>query len=91
MSSRVRIVVSYGTATLRGVVKLENGSLPPEGRIFARLVRPGENLGLSMMQPPQVDARGQFIAVRSSGRRLRAARECDDGDARNLTDYELKR
>ena len=23
--------LSYGTATVRGVVKLENGSLPPEG------------------------------------------------------------
>ena len=59
--SGLRLVIAYGNATLRGVVKLENGTLPPEGRIFARLVRPGENPGLSMMQPPQVDARGHFI------------------------------
>jgi hypothetical protein len=59
--SGLRLVIAYGTATLRGVVKLENGVLPPEGRIFARLVRPGENPGMSMLQPPQVDARGHFI------------------------------
>ena len=59
--SNVRLVIAYGNATLRGVVKLENGTLPPEGRIFARLTRPGETPGFSMMQPPQVDARGHFI------------------------------
>ena len=59
--SGVRVVIAYGNATLRGVVKLENGSLPPEGRISARLTRPGENPGFSMMPPPQVDARGHFI------------------------------
>lgn len=59
--SGLRLVIAYGNATLRGVVKLENGTLPPEGRIFARLLRPGENPGMSMTQPPQVDARGHFI------------------------------
>lgn len=59
--SGIRVVIAYGNATLRGVVKIENGTLPPEGRIFARLLRPGENPGMSMMQPPQVDARGHFM------------------------------
>ena len=39
----VRVIVSYGTATVRGVVKLENGSLPEGARILVRLTKPGEN------------------------------------------------
>lgn len=59
--SGLRIVIAYGTATLRGVVKFENGSLPPGGQIFARLVKPGDSMAMSTMQPPQVDARGHFM------------------------------
>lgn len=59
--SGLRLVIAYGNATLRGVVRIENGTLPPEGRISARLSRPGESTGMSMMPPPQVDARGHFI------------------------------
>jgi hypothetical protein len=55
----LRVVVAYGNATLRGVVTFENGELPPGGRIFVRLAKPGENL--SNMRPPQVDARGHFL------------------------------
>jgi len=55
----VRVVVSYGTAKLRGVVNLENGTLPEGGRILVRLVKPGEN---TFLRPPQVDARGRFMA-----------------------------
>ena len=57
--SGVRVVVSYGNATLRGVVVLENGPLPDNGSIFVRLVRPGEMS--SSIQPPRVDARGHFL------------------------------
>ncbi|HSE17133.1 MAG TPA: carboxypeptidase-like regulatory domain-containing protein [Pyrinomonadaceae bacterium] len=56
----VRVVVVYGSATLRGVVNIENGTLPEGGRIFIRLVKLGENA--SNMRPPQVDARGRFLA-----------------------------
>ena len=59
--SGLRLIIAYGNATLRGVVRFENGALPPQGRIFARLVRPGENPDMSMMQSPQVDARGHFM------------------------------
>lgn len=55
----VRVVVSYGTASLKGVVKLENGPLPEGGRMFIRVTKPGTPptpIG-SMM----VDARGQFL------------------------------
>jgi hypothetical protein len=55
----VRVVVGYGSATLRGVVNIENGTLPEGARIFVRLARPGENV--LNMAPPQVDARGHFM------------------------------
>ena len=55
----LRVVVSYGNASVRGVVKLENGSLPVGARIFVRVTKPGENP--AMMIPPQVDARGHFL------------------------------
>ena len=55
----VRVVLAFGNATLRGVVKLENGTLPPNARIFVRLTKPGENA--NTMRPPSVDARGLFL------------------------------
>ncbi|HEX6719043.1 MAG TPA: carboxypeptidase regulatory-like domain-containing protein [Pyrinomonadaceae bacterium] len=59
----VRVIVSYGTATLRGVVKAENGTLPEGARFFVRLNKAGES-GMPnpmAMRPPQVDARGRFL------------------------------
>lgn len=55
----VRVVISYGTASIHGVVKIENGTLPEGGRMFVRIAKPGT--------PPtpvgsvMVDARGQFL------------------------------
>ena len=57
--SGLRVIVSYGNATLRGVIVLENGQLPENGSIFVRLVRPGEMS--SLIQPSRVDARGHFL------------------------------
>ena len=58
-STGVRVVVSYGSATIRGVVKLENGSLPEGGRIFLRVSKPGETL--PNFRGATVDARGHFL------------------------------
>ena len=55
----VRIIVSYGNATLRGVVKIENGSLPEGAQIFLRLTRPDDNF--ANLRTLQVDSRGQFL------------------------------
>lgn len=55
----VKIFISYGTATLRGVINVENGSLPANPRFMVRLTKPGENG--SFIRPPQVDARGHFL------------------------------
>ena len=55
----VRLVIAYGTASVHGSVKIENGSLPDGGRMFARLFKAGTpptNIANSM-----VDARNQFL------------------------------
>ena len=61
----LRVIISYGNATLRGVVTFENGPLPAGGRIMVRVVRPGETA--SNVQPVSVDARGHFIVERLPG------------------------
>ena len=55
----VRVIVSFGNATIRGVVKLENGSLPDGGRIILRVSKPGETL--PNFRGATVDARGHFL------------------------------
>ena len=55
----VRVFVSYGTATLRGVVTVENGPLPDKGRVFVRVTKPGDTV--SNMRPAIVDQRGHFL------------------------------
>src|ERR1043165_7425099 len=55
----VRVFVSFGSATLRGVVMFENGSLPDKGRVFAHVTKPGEPL--LNMRPAIVDERGRFL------------------------------
>ena len=59
--SNIKISVAYGSATLRGVVKVENGSLGPGQRIFVRIVKINEEQQ-SNVRPPSVDERGHFIA-----------------------------
>jgi protocatechuate 3,4-dioxygenase beta subunit len=54
----LRVVLAYGNATIRGVVKLENGTLPEGARIFVRVTKVGDHTGL---RPPPVDERGQFL------------------------------
>ena len=55
----IRLIVSYGTATIRGTVRVENGNMPEGGRIFVRLSRP--NGGPVAIRPPTVDERGHFL------------------------------
>ena len=54
----LRLTVSYGTASIRGVIKFENGSLSPES-VFIRLTKPGESF--SNLPFARVDARGHFL------------------------------
>jgi hypothetical protein len=57
----VRVVVTYGTAIIRGVVKFENGSLPSGAQVAVRLMKPGETSSEMNMRPSQVDSRGHFV------------------------------
>ncbi len=59
--TNIRVSVTYGSATLRGLVKMENGSLVPGQRIFVRLVKLNEEQQQGI-RPPVVDERGRFIA-----------------------------
>jgi hypothetical protein len=58
----LRLVLSYGTGSVRGVVKVENGSVPPGAQIIVRVTRPGEKF--SYFRQPHVDARGRFLTER---------------------------
>jgi len=55
----VRVFVSYGTATLRGVVTVDNGLLPEKGRVFAHVTKPRDTF--LNMRPAIVDERGRFL------------------------------
>ena len=55
----VKMFVRYGSATLRGVVTFENGTLPPGTRVMIRLTKPGDTMQYN--RQAEVDARGQFF------------------------------
>lgn len=55
----VRLTVVYGSATVRGVIKVENGTLPEGARFFVRITRSGETT--SALRPATVDERGHFL------------------------------
>jgi uncharacterized GH25 family protein len=53
------VVVSYGTATVRGTVKPVSGTIPPGVRISLRVSKTGDNS--KGLQPTIVDSRGYFV------------------------------
>lgn len=57
--SDVRVITVFGTGTIRGMVRFENGELPPGARVFVGARREGStspgNFGA------QLDARGRFV------------------------------
>ncbi len=58
--SGIRVVAAYSSGSIRGVVKVENGVLPPGGRLVIGLSKVGdasENMGGGTA----VDARGHFL------------------------------
>lgn len=57
--SGVRVVISYGNAIVRGVIKVENGELPEGARFSVRATKDGETN--SNRPQPQVDSRGHFV------------------------------
>ena len=55
----VRVILSYGSASIRGVVTSETGPLPEGTRVSVSLAKAGERGG--MIRPPVVDHRGRFL------------------------------
>ncbi|HEV7472571.1 MAG TPA: hypothetical protein VGN90_00885 [Pyrinomonadaceae bacterium] len=55
----VRVVVSYGSGSIRGEVKLENGELRSDERILVWITGPGA--ARSNPRPANLDARGHFL------------------------------
>jgi protocatechuate 3,4-dioxygenase beta subunit len=54
----VRIVVAYGDGSVRGIVDIGNGTIPPNGWLFVRVKRVNDTSPLSAAPP--LDARHQF-------------------------------
>jgi hypothetical protein len=55
----IRVIVAYGTASIRGVVKPGNEKLPDGLRFHVYLTKPPETS--SHRPPPIVDSRGRFV------------------------------
>lgn len=55
----VKIFVGYGNATIRGVVKIENGSLTSETSRLVQVARPGESN--TYLRQAMIDERGNFL------------------------------
>jgi hypothetical protein len=56
----VRVVIEYGTGSVRGLVKLENGALPEGLRMNVVARRTADTSGPTT-RGSQVDARGRFL------------------------------
>jgi len=57
----LRLVVGYGTGTIRGTVRIEGGTLPEGAYLDAAFIRPGSSLTIANTR---VDARGHFVFER---------------------------
>jgi hypothetical protein len=55
--SGLRVVISYGTGTIRGTVRFEGGNLPADSRTYISCKREGANEGTGA----QMDSRGRFV------------------------------
>lgn len=56
--SDLRVIVVFGTGTIRGTVRFENGALPPSARVFVSGRREGSTSG---GVGAQLDSRGHFV------------------------------
>lgn len=55
----VKIVLRYGTGSVRGEIKFENGTLPPNARVMVWLKKLGDSE--SNVRPYPTDLRGHFL------------------------------
>lgn len=59
--SNVRLIFEYGSGTIRGQIRFENGTLPDGSRIFISVHKAGEDENAQPVSYSQADARGRFI------------------------------
>lgn len=57
----VRLIFNHGVGALRGLIKIEGGSLPEGTRIMISLRQPGNTMQ-TYPRPVEVDSRGHFFA-----------------------------
>jgi hypothetical protein len=57
--SGLRLVMTFSSGAIRGVVRIENGALPPTGRIIIQVMKADEQTPLP--RGVEVDARGHFL------------------------------
>jgi hypothetical protein len=55
----VRLVITFSSSSIRGVVRIENGTLPPTARISVQISKAGEQSQFA--RGVKVDARGHFL------------------------------
>src|SRR5262249_4507621 len=56
----VRLVTSFGTGTIRGVVQVANGTLSPTTHLFVQVIKVGEQTQV-FRGGVEADARGHFL------------------------------
>jgi protocatechuate 3,4-dioxygenase beta subunit len=59
--TNIRVVFEYGSASLRGQVRIENGTLPEGVRLFILIEKPGDEPRARGSNFAPVDARGRFL------------------------------
>jgi hypothetical protein len=57
--SGVRLVMTFSNGSIRGVVRIENGTLPPTARMMIQITKAGEQGQFA--RGAEVDARGHFL------------------------------
>lgn len=58
--TNVRVIFEYGSGSLRGQVRVENGTLPEDARMYVMVARPNDPPERPMMGA-EVDSRGRFL------------------------------
>lgn len=59
--SGIRVVAAYSNGSIRGVVKVENGSFPPSGQLVITLLKVGDSNWNTNGGGIAADARGHFL------------------------------
>ncbi len=57
--SGIRVIVAYSNGSIRGVIKLESGTLPAGGHLIIQLRKSGDTSGNT--RPADADSRGHFL------------------------------